>query len=109
MAITRITFGARLVGLAYVYGLVIGAFSLAWEGLFHRALPTLTWWQWLLAPFPIGVLALACEGLYEYLQKRTGFGEYGESRFKRFVHLAIALVVFAVIIIGPAMYRIAKS
>jgi hypothetical protein len=97
-----------LVGLAYFYGLILGGLSLVWQVLFQNGLPTMSRWQWLFAPLAIGGAAMGGEWLVQRLQDSTGFGEYGKSRSKRLLHLAILLVVFAAISIGPAMYKIAN-
>ena len=97
-----------LVGLAYFYGLILGGFSLAWQVLFRSGLPAMLWWQWLLAPLAIGGAAMGGEWLVQKLQDSTGFGEYGKSASKRFIHLGILFVVLAALIIGPAMYKVAN-
>jgi hypothetical protein len=97
-----------LVGLAYFYGLILGGLSLAWQVLFRNGLPAMSWWQWLFAPLALGGAAMGGEWLVQRLQDSTGFGEYGKSRSKRLLHLAILLVVFAALGIGPAMYKIAN-
>ena len=51
---------------------------------------------------------MGVEWLVQKLQAITGFGEYGKSKSKRLLHLAILLVVFAALIIGPAMYKVAN-
>ena len=61
-----------------------------------------------MAPLAIGGAAMGGEWLVQKLQDSTGFGEYGKSVSKRFIHLGILLVVLAALIIGPAIYKIAN-
>ena len=105
---STVKLGGYLVGLAYFYGLLLGGLSLAWQVLFRSGLPAMSWWQWLFAPLAIGGAAMGVEWLVQKLQAITGFGEYGKSKSKRLLHLAILLVVFAALIIGPAMYKVAN-
>lgn len=99
--------GGYLVALAYFYGLLLGGLSLAWHVLFRDGWPSLSWWQWLLAPLGIGCVAMGGEWLFQKLRDRTGFGEYGQNKSKRVLHLAILFVVLAALIIGPAVYKVA--
>ena len=102
----KLKIGSYLVGLAYFYGLILGGFSLAWQVLFRDGLPSMTWWQWILAPLAIGIAAMGGEWIVQKLQDSTGFGEYGESESKRVIHLVILFVVLAALIIGPAIYQV---
>ena len=61
-----------------------------------------------MAPLAIGAAAMGGEWLVQKLQNSTGFGEYGKSKSTRFLHLGILFVVLAVLIIGPAMYKVAN-
>jgi hypothetical protein len=99
---------AYLVGLAYFYGLLLGGLSLAWQVLFREGWPSMSWWQWVLAPLGIGGAAMGGEWLVQKLQDATGFGDYGNSKSKRVLHLAILFVVLAALIIGPAIYKVAN-
>jgi uncharacterized membrane protein len=100
--------GIYLTGLAYFYGVLLGGLSLAWQVLFRDGWPSMSWWQWLLAPLGIGCAAMAGELLVQKLQDSTGFGDYGIGKSKRVLHLAVLLVVLAALIIGPAVYKVAN-
>jgi hypothetical protein len=97
--------GGYLTGLAYFYGLILGGISLAWQVLFRDGLPSLSWWQWLLAPLAIGGAAMCGEWLVQKVQDTTGFGNYGQSKSKRVLHLLILFVFLSALIIGPALYK----
>jgi len=99
--------GAVFLGLAYFYGLILGAFSLGWEVLFRGGWPSLAWWQWVLAPLAIGTFAMCAEAIVEKIQQATGFGAAGQSRAKRMIHLVVLFVVLAAVIVGSAMYTVA--
>ena len=94
-------------GLAYVYGLVIGGLSMAVQLLSREALPGMTWWQWILAPLALGDAAMGGELLVQTLQNRTGLGDYGHSRSKRLIHLALLFALLAAFAAGTALYRLA--
>ena len=100
--------GAYFLGLAYIYGLILGSISLAWQALFRDGMPGLSWWQWLLAPLALGALAMAAEAAFEWLQNATGFGAERQGRVKRALHLIILFVIFSALIIGPALYSISR-
>jgi hypothetical protein len=102
----KLKLGGYLVGLAYFYGLILGGFSLAWQVVFRDGLPSMTWWQWIVAPLAVGSAAMGAEWLVQKLQDSTGFGEYGESKSNRIIHLAILFAVLAALIIGPAVYKV---
>jgi hypothetical protein len=97
-----------LVALAYVCGLVLGGMGLAWEVMFRGGWPSLNWWQWVLAPLAIGVVAMSAEAVFEVLRRATGFGAPDQSRGKRLAHLLILFAILATVIIGPAMYKVAN-
>lgn len=98
----------RIVVLAYGYGLILGALSLAWHAAFRGGLPALAWWQWALAPLALGVVALTVEWLLSHIQNATGFGAAGERGLKRALHLGLLLLLLSAIILGPALYNIAS-
>ena len=95
--------GAVIAGLAYFYGLILGGLSLAWQVLFREGLPTLAWWQWLLAPLALGVVAMGAEALIEKAQTATGFGAEGQTRSKRALHLLLLFCILTALILGPAL------
>jgi hypothetical protein len=108
MSLPTLKVAGYFAGLAYFYGLLLGGFTLVWQVLFRDGLPSLAWWQWLLAPLAIGCAAMGAEWLFEKLQSTTGFGIYGENRVKRALHLLILFVVLAGLIIAPAIYKVAS-
>lgn len=75
--------------------------------LSREALPGMTWWQWILAPLALGGAAMGGEWLVQTLQNRTGLGDYGHSRSKRLIHLALLFALLAVFAAGTAVYRVA--
>jgi hypothetical protein len=98
-----------LLGLAYFYGALLGAAGLAWETLFRDGPPRWAWWQYLLAPLGIGSFAIGAEWLVQKVQDSTGFGAQGLPQSKHALHLVILFVVLALLIIGPAVYKVANS
>ena len=98
-----------LLGLAYFYGALLGAAGLAWDTLFRDGPPRWAWWQYLLAPLVIGLFAIGVEWLVQKVQESTGFGAQGLPRAKHALHLVILFVVLALLIIGPAVYKVANS
>ena len=97
----------RLLALAYFYGAILGAFALVWDIAFRDGPPKWALWQYLAAPLGIGLFALGGEWLVEKIQSTTGFGQSGVSRGRHALHLVILFVVLALLIIGPAMYKVA--
>lgn len=93
--------------LAYFYGAVLGVLALLWEAAFRDGPPKWAWWQYLLAPLGIGCFAMGSAWLVEKLQAATGFGRAGVSRGRHARHLVVLFVVLALLIIGPAMYKLA--
>jgi hypothetical protein len=102
---------SAFVVLAFMYavGLLLGALSLAWEAIFRGGLPQMPWWQWLLTPLGIGAFAMGGEWLFEKVQEKTGFGAPGQPRLTHAIHLLVLLIVMALIILGPALYTIARQ
>jgi len=87
----------------YLYGTVLGLFALAWEALFRDGLPELEWWQYLLAPLGIGIVAFALEGATELITR----GDNVKSpTWKRSVRLLFLFLFLIVVILGPAFYKI---
>jgi hypothetical protein len=97
-----------LVALAYFYGAILGVFALAWDIVFRDGPPKWAWWQFLLAPLAIGFFAMGGEWIVEKVQSSTGFGQSGVSPSRHALHLVILFVVLALLIIGPAMYKVAR-
>lgn len=98
--------GAFGIAFAYVYGAVLGALALAWEGLLKHRLPDWEWWQYALAPLGIGFTAAILELIGEYLA--NGFALKNPVTEKWWQYLAgVTLVLFMVILtLGPAFYKI---
>lgn len=69
----RATKGAKfvmsLLAMAYFYGLILAAFSVAGLLLSGDAFPGWPWWQYILAPLAAGLIALAAEALFLPIQK----------------------------------------
>ena len=106
---SAITSALAVLGFAYAYGLLLGALSLVYEVVFRNGAPHMPWWQWLLAPFAIGAFAMGGEWLFQKLQDKTGFGVAGESRAKHAIHLVVLFLVLALLIVGPALYKVSHQ
>jgi hypothetical protein len=97
-----------LLGLAYFYGALLGGAGLFWETPFRDGPPRWAWWQYLVAPLCIGLVAIGVEWLVQKLQERTGSGAPGLPAARRALHLIALFVILALLIAGPAVYKIAN-
>jgi hypothetical protein len=90
-----------IVAVIYVYGLVL---ELPWFGM--RALsrgesPGWEWWQYLLAPFMFGLIALVAEGLFTWLFPSSHLRDKERAPWKTAVLVVSCLVLGALLLIGP--------
>ena len=93
----------RFGAIVYTYGAVLGTLSLAWGWLFKSGFPAWKLWQYLLAPFGIGLIALALEGIGEQI---TGGDDVKHPLWKRSFRTLILFAFLIAVIIGPAIYKI---
>ena len=87
---------ATAIGLAFcfVYGLVVGVFFLI-PGLIVGKLPQWSWWQCLLAPLSIGIVAVAGEFLVEPLRRRGQERAGQVSRWRKAGHICGVIALLA--------------
>ena len=97
------------VTVAYVYGLLLGVFALAWELAFRDGLPKWTWWQYLLAPLGIGVLALILEAFWTLVMKVIGPDHVTDPLWKRAGRMMAVFLLMTAFILGPGFYKIAHQ
>jgi hypothetical protein len=93
------------VGILYAYGVFLGVIGVAWSWLGDRSLPQLLWWQYLLAPFAIGAVAFALEGLGTFCASGFTFG-YTESKVRMAAGKTSMVVLLVALLLGWPMYRI---
>ena len=89
--------------VTYLYGTVLGLFALAWELLFRDGLPKWEWWQFLLAPFGIGLVAFALEGATALI---TRGDDVKTPTWKRTGRVLVLFLFLILVILGPAFYKI---
>ena len=97
------------VAVAYVYGVFLGAFALAWEWAFRDGLPKWTWWQYLLAPLGIGFLALMLEAFWTLVMKLIGPDRVTDPHWKRAGRMMVVFLLMTAFILGPGFYKIAHQ
>ena len=98
--------GLFIVGLIYLYGLVLGALGLGWQWMVHDKFPNWNWWQFLLAPFAIGTIAASLEKSGEYLVNGFSFYKKEQPKWKRKLGLFFLFLVMTALVLGPAFYQI---
>ncbi len=103
---TLIRCGLFVVGLVYLYGLVLGALWLGWQWFVNDNLPKWNWWQFLLAPLAIGAIAAALEKFGEFLANGFTFSKETQPRWKKNLALLILFIFLAALVLGPAFYQI---
>ena len=105
-------FGRRVgvfIAVAYVYGLFLGVFALAWESAFRDGLPKWTWWQYLLAPLGIGFLAVVLEAFWMLVSKVIGRDHVSDPLWKRAGRMMVIFLLMTAFILGPGFYKIAHQ
>ena len=98
-----------IICLAYAYGAILGVIGLVWEWMFQPVLPSWKWWQFLLAPLAIGLIALALEGVGQLIRKSFGTDNANAPKWKRNLGLLVIFVLMTALVLGPAFYRIAHQ
>jgi len=93
---------------AYGYGLVLGSFALAWDWLVRNRVPSLEWWQYILAPFAIGLIALLLEAAGTSVGRMFGEGEDGQPKWKHAAALIVMFLLMAALMLGPAFYQLSS-
>ena len=92
------------VGLVYIYGIILGAVAFSWDWLTGHHLPVMEWWQYLLAPFGIGLGAFALEWVGTQITKGD---DVAHPLRKRVPRLLVVFLFLIVLMLGPALYKIA--
>lgn len=85
-----------IFAFVYFYGLVLGALYLLQAWAFGK-LPHWPWWQFALAPFALGAVAIAVEWLVGLLPKRSPSWHSSIPQWKKalfLVFLVLAVVGF---------------
>ncbi len=96
------------IGLVYAYGAFLGVVGLVFSWLWDRGIPQLQWWQFLLAPFAIGLAAAALEGLGTFCASGFTFGQT-ESKARLIVGKVAIIVLLLVLLLGIPMYKISHQ
>ena len=104
-----ISYELFIVGLIYVYGLILGTLWLGWQWFAHGKLPNWVWWQFLLAPLAIGAIAAGLEKLGEYLANGLTFSKAVQSKWRKNLGLFILVVLMAALVLVPAFYQISQG
>lgn len=91
--------------MAYGYGLVIGSFVLAWDWLVRDRVPSLEWWQYIFAPFAIGLIALMLEAAGTSVGRTFGEGKSGQPKWKHAAALIVMFLLMAALMLGLAFYQ----
>ena len=89
--------------VAYGFGL-FGLLCVGWPLLFGGGLPSLTWWQWLLAPLAFAVLSFCGEWLTERgrtVGRRMADGPHGNG-WRNFA--AVAVIAILLLASGSILY-----
>jgi len=87
------------MGIAFVYGYgaLLGAFTFAWSWITDGGLPQLRWWQFLLAPLAIGLVALVLEAVGIFLS--NGFSLERVESASRLTAGKVALVAVMLLLV----------
>lgn len=99
---------SAFIGILYAYGVFLGVIGVAWSWFGDRSLLQLLWWQYLLAPFAIGAVAFAVEGLGTFCAGGFTVG-HTESQVRLAAGKAAIVVLLVTLLFGLPMYRIAHS
>ena len=103
MHLPRVARAVALLGAVYAYGL-LALLLQAWPFLFGIELPSLDWWQWLLAPLACGFLAI----LFEWLTERGAVAARGQNG-ERFRLLAGVSVIALLLLVCGAILYVARA
>jgi hypothetical protein len=97
-----------IVGIVYVYGAILGIIGFAWSWFSDYDLPRLEWWQFVLAPLAIGVVALAVEALGTFVASGFTFG-HTESRSRLMAGKVAFVLLLLALLVGLPMYQISHQ
>lgn len=99
-----------MVGIIYAYGVVLGCVGLAWNWISGgQDVPSLEWWQLVVAPLVIGGVAYVLESFGTLLSGMFGEGQSDQPRWKYAVALLVLFLVLALVILGPAFYQLSSQ
>jgi hypothetical protein len=97
-----------IIAVAYAYGFLLGCLSLLWSWASGRSSPQLEWWQYLLAPFALGLAAFILEATGTFLTNGFTFGQTASAA--RISAGRIVLVVLLVLLLmGWPVYQITQQ
>lgn len=94
--------------MAYGYGLVLGAFALAWDWFVRDQVPSLEWWQYILAPLAIGLVALFLEAAGTSVGRIFGEGDSSQPKWKHAAALIVMFLLMAALMLGPTFYQLSS-
>ena len=84
-----------IIGFIYFYGVVLGGLYLLEEWVFGKQVPAWPLWQYALAPFALGAVALAIEWAFEPLSKRSANWHVSIPQWKKALFLLFLLFIAA--------------
>lgn len=94
--------------MAYGYGIVLSCFALAWDWLVRDRVPSLEWWQYILAPFAVGLTALLLEAAGTAVARMFGEGESDQPKWKHAAALFAMFLLMATLTLGPVFYQLSS-
>ena len=97
------------VCVIYLYGLLLGGTTLAWNLIQGKGLPTLAFWQYVIAPLTVGLFVFGLEGIGELLGKFFGYFDPPTNRWKRLLGLFLMIVFGSALLLVPILYNIGNS
>jgi len=92
---------AAFAGVLYGFGAVVGAIGLGWSWLTNDSLPSLTWWQVLLAPGAIVIVWLLCELVGTFVGNGFSMREPETPGRRRLGKLGIILLLVTLLLVLP--------
>lgn len=92
----------------YLYGAILEIAGLGWSWLVGREIPHYTWWQFLLAPFAIGAIAAALEGLGTFVSGGFTFDQT-ESKVRLSFGKVAFVVLLLLLLIGVPIYHVSQQ
>jgi hypothetical protein len=98
-----------IVAFLYTLGAIYGGINLLFKLPFRPTLPNWEWWQYLLAPLGIGVIAVVFEGLFDLVLRPFGINQPGTPKWRQSLGVLVLLLLMALMIIGSAFYQIAHG